>query len=185
MSYQLLKFFLPSDEELENVRVSYSKGELLSGEIKKLAIETVQPIVAEHQEQRKLVTDAVLDSFMELRPLDFWLDAWNKITAEHVLSVLLFIFPLRLSKPNMYSARSIHTSADNRIRFRIFETKKKNTIQMCEAGNKRMDYYVRLYWNVYGIFSKCPIFDQITLYWSVCQCRYVVWEAADTTMLYH
>lgn len=71
VSYQLLKFFLEDDAELERIRVSYSKGELLSGEIKKVAIETLQPIVAQHQEQRKLVTDEVLDQFMALRELKF------------------------------------------------------------------------------------------------------------------
>lgn len=71
VSYQLLKFFLPDDAELERIRVSYSKGELLSGEIKKIAIETLQPIVAKHQVDRKLVTDEVLDQFMALRALKF------------------------------------------------------------------------------------------------------------------
>lgn len=71
VSYQLLKFFLPDDNELERIRMSYSKGELLSGEIKKIAIETLQPIVQEHQEQRKKVTDEVLDQFMALRQLKF------------------------------------------------------------------------------------------------------------------
>ncbi|XP_037029167.1 tryptophan--tRNA ligase, cytoplasmic [Bradysia coprophila] len=71
VSYQLLRFFLPDDDQLENVRLSYSKGEMLSGEIKKLAIETLQPIVAEHQEKRKLVTDEILDQFMAIRKLNF------------------------------------------------------------------------------------------------------------------
>lgn len=71
VSYQLLKFFLPDDAELERIRVSYTKGELLSGEIKKIAIETLQPIVAKHQLERKLVTDEVLDQFMALRALKY------------------------------------------------------------------------------------------------------------------
>lgn len=71
VSFQLLRFFLPDDVELENVRVAYSKGEMLSGEIKKLASDTLTPIVAEHQEQRKLVTDDILDQFMAIRKLNF------------------------------------------------------------------------------------------------------------------
>lgn len=71
VSFQLLRFFLPDDEQLENVRVAYSKGEMLSGEIKKLAIETLQPICVDHQEQRKLVTEEVLDQFMAIRKLNF------------------------------------------------------------------------------------------------------------------
>lgn len=71
VSFQLLRFFLPDDEELERIRVAYTKGELLSGEMKAKAIETLQPIVAEHQTQRKLVTDDVLEQFMAIRPLKF------------------------------------------------------------------------------------------------------------------
>jgi tryptophanyl-tRNA synthetase len=56
---------------LEKVRVAYTKGELLSGEIKKLAIETLQPIVAEHQLKRKEVTEDILNQFMTPRKLNF------------------------------------------------------------------------------------------------------------------
>lgn len=71
VSYQLLKFFLEDDAELERIRVAYTKGELLSGEIKKIAIDILQPIVAAHQERRKLVTEEILDEFMALRKLNF------------------------------------------------------------------------------------------------------------------
>ncbi|XP_055902075.1 tryptophan--tRNA ligase, cytoplasmic [Eupeodes corollae] len=71
VAYQLLKFFLEDDAKLEEVRVAYSKGELLTGEIKKLAIETITPIVEAHQAKRKEVTDEVLDKFMEIRQLKF------------------------------------------------------------------------------------------------------------------
>jgi len=67
LSYHLLKFFLANDDELERIRVAYGKGEILSGEIKKLAIETLQPIVAEHQQKRKAVTEAIIDSFLAER----------------------------------------------------------------------------------------------------------------------
>lgn len=67
--YHLLKFFLSDDAELEKVRASYRSGELLSGEIKKLAIECLQPIVSEHQEKRKLVTDEIVEKFMKPRKL--------------------------------------------------------------------------------------------------------------------
>ncbi|XP_073815027.1 tryptophan--tRNA ligase, cytoplasmic-like isoform X2 [Musca autumnalis] len=71
VAYQLLKFFLEDDTKLEEIRLAYSKGELLTGEIKKIAIETVTPIVEQHQAARKLVTDEVLQKFMEVRPLKF------------------------------------------------------------------------------------------------------------------
>lgn len=75
VSYQLLRFFLEDDEELEKIRVSYSKGELLSGEIKKIAIETLQPIVANHQAKRKEVTDEILEQFMTPRKLNYDISA--------------------------------------------------------------------------------------------------------------
>lgn len=64
-----MRFFLPDDNELERIRIAYQKGELLSGEIKKIAIETLQPIVADIQEKRKLVTDEMLNQFMAMREL--------------------------------------------------------------------------------------------------------------------
>lgn len=70
VSFQLLGFFLPDDDESDRIRVAYTKGELLSGELKAKAVEVLQPIVAEHQSNRKLVTDEVLDQFMAVRPLE-------------------------------------------------------------------------------------------------------------------
>ncbi|XP_062536458.1 tryptophan--tRNA ligase, cytoplasmic [Armigeres subalbatus] len=78
VSFQLLRFFLHDDAELERIRVAYSSGELLSGEIKKIAIETLQPIVAEHQAKRKEVTDEVLEQFMSLRLLNYQIGSQKK-----------------------------------------------------------------------------------------------------------
>ena len=44
---------------------------MLTGEIKKILIETLQPIVAEHAERRKKITDQDVKDFMTLRPLKF------------------------------------------------------------------------------------------------------------------
>ncbi|XP_058814154.1 tryptophan--tRNA ligase, cytoplasmic [Topomyia yanbarensis] len=71
VSYQLLRFFLYDDEKLESIRIAYNKGELLSGEIKKIAIETLQPIVANHQAKRKEVTEDILDQYMTPRKLNY------------------------------------------------------------------------------------------------------------------
>ncbi|XP_068156888.1 tryptophan--tRNA ligase, cytoplasmic [Drosophila tropicalis] len=71
VAYQLLRFFLEDDAKLEEVRIAYTKGEMLTGEIKKLAVETLTPIVEQHQAARKLVTDEVLDKYYEIRPLKF------------------------------------------------------------------------------------------------------------------
>lgn len=49
----------------------YSSGKMLSGEIKKELISVIQPLVAEHQERRKLVSDEVVKKFMTPRKLEF------------------------------------------------------------------------------------------------------------------
>lgn len=49
----------------------YSSGKMLSGEIKKELISVLQPLVAEHQERRKHVTDEVVREFMTPRKLEF------------------------------------------------------------------------------------------------------------------
>jgi len=71
VAYQYLKYFLEDDEQLEQIKQDYSSGKMLTGEIKKLLIETLQPIIAEHAERRKKVTDQDVKDFMALRPLKF------------------------------------------------------------------------------------------------------------------
>ncbi|EFX05801.1 tryptophanyl-tRNA synthetase [Grosmannia clavigera kw1407] len=69
VAYIYLTYFEEDDEKLAKVYEDYKKGELLTGELKKLAIETLQKYVEEFQEQRKLVTDEVLKSYMTPRKL--------------------------------------------------------------------------------------------------------------------
>ncbi|XP_058982693.1 tryptophan--tRNA ligase, cytoplasmic [Musca domestica] len=71
VAFQLLYFFLDDDEKLKRIHADYSKGYMLTGEIKKIAIETVTPIVECHQAVRKQISDEVLKSYMEIRPLKF------------------------------------------------------------------------------------------------------------------
>lgn len=71
ISYQYLRFFMEDDERLEQIRKDYTSGELLTGELKKILIETLTPIISEHQERRKNVTDEVLRQFMTPRKLNF------------------------------------------------------------------------------------------------------------------
>jgi len=68
--YQYLTFFLEDDARLEEIREEYSTGKMLTGEIKKLLIEVLQPIVAGHIERRKQVTDETVKQFMTPRPLN-------------------------------------------------------------------------------------------------------------------
>jgi tryptophanyl-tRNA synthetase len=44
--FQYLTFFLEDDDKLEEVRQKYSKGELLTGEVKAILIECLQKFVA-------------------------------------------------------------------------------------------------------------------------------------------
>eukprot|EP01116_Phalansterium_solitarium_P006320 TRINITY_DN18624_c0_g1_i1.p1 TRINITY_DN18624_c0_g1~~TRINITY_DN18624_c0_g1_i1.p1 ORF type:complete len:413 (-),score=150.89 TRINITY_DN18624_c0_g1_i1:199-1437(-) len=69
--FQYLTFFLEDDEKLEDIRVKYGKGELLTGEVKKILIEVMQGMVVRHQEARAAVTDDVIDAFMAVRKLHF------------------------------------------------------------------------------------------------------------------
>ncbi|KAG5684741.1 hypothetical protein PVAND_013955 [Polypedilum vanderplanki] len=68
--YKLLTFFLSDDNELERVKNAFSSGQMSSAEIRKIAIDCLQPIVREHQEKRKLVTDEVVEQYMTVRKLN-------------------------------------------------------------------------------------------------------------------
>lgn len=71
VSFMYLTFFLEDDEQLEKIRQDYTSGALLTGELKKILIETLQPMIAQHQERRKQVTDEMVQQFMTPRPLNF------------------------------------------------------------------------------------------------------------------
>ncbi|KAG7252257.1 LOW QUALITY PROTEIN: hypothetical protein CRUP_006347, partial [Coryphaenoides rupestris] len=53
VSFMYLTFFMEDDEQLEKIRQDYTSGALLTGELKKLLIETLQPMITAHQENRK------------------------------------------------------------------------------------------------------------------------------------
>jgi len=67
--YQYLTFFLEDDKKLEEIREKYSKGELLTGEVKKVLIDLMTELVKRHQDARKAVTDDIVDAFMAVRKL--------------------------------------------------------------------------------------------------------------------
>ena len=71
ISYQYLRFYMADSERLEEIRRSYSSGQMLSGELKKELIGVLQRIVAEHQRRRAELTDELVAEFMTHRPLDF------------------------------------------------------------------------------------------------------------------
>lgn len=68
--YQYLTFFLDDDQKLEQIKQDYSSGQMLTGEIKKELIDVLQPLIAEHIERRKLVTDETVKQFMTPRKLN-------------------------------------------------------------------------------------------------------------------
>lgn len=49
------------------IKKDYTSGQLLTGELKKILIDTLQPLVAAHQERRSKVTDEVVKEFMSVR----------------------------------------------------------------------------------------------------------------------
>ncbi|XP_077995089.1 tryptophan--tRNA ligase, cytoplasmic-like [Glandiceps talaboti] len=71
IAYQYLKFFLEDDDRLQQLNQDYSSGKLLTGELKKVLIEILQPMVRQHKERRAAVTDEVLKEFMTPRKLAF------------------------------------------------------------------------------------------------------------------
>jgi tryptophanyl-tRNA synthetase len=71
VSYQYLTFFLEDDEELENIRVAYTSGKMLTGELKARCIQELQTYVKEFQERRANVTDDVVRDFMSLKKLSW------------------------------------------------------------------------------------------------------------------
>jgi tryptophanyl-tRNA synthetase len=69
--YQYLTFFLSDDKRLAEIQEAYTKGEILTGEIKKELIDVLQKLVGAHQEKRKQVTDEIVKKFMTPRKLIF------------------------------------------------------------------------------------------------------------------
>jgi len=67
--YQWLTFFLEDDERLQQIAEDYSSGRMMTGEIKAIAIECVQEVVAHHQQERAKVSDEVVRHYMAIRPL--------------------------------------------------------------------------------------------------------------------
>jgi len=81
-------FFLEDDAKLEEVRAKYSKGEMLTGEVKELLISCLQKFVAEFQERRKKVTNETVKQFMAVRKINPFPKHWEagkKFVAENAV----------------------------------------------------------------------------------------------------
>lgn len=71
MAYIYLTYFEDDDEKLQKIYDDYKSGTLLTGELKKMAIEALQSVVESFQDRRKAVTDEVLRSYMKPRKLQW------------------------------------------------------------------------------------------------------------------
>jgi tryptophanyl-tRNA synthetase len=71
VSYIYLTYFEEDDAKLERIAKEYRSGELLTGDLKKQAIDLLQDYVAKFQERRAKVTDEVLESYMKPRKLQW------------------------------------------------------------------------------------------------------------------
>jgi tryptophanyl-tRNA synthetase len=69
VAFQYLRFFLEDDEELEKIRVSDEKGEMLTGELKAICIKLLQEYGAGFQARSAEVDDETVNLFMGRRPL--------------------------------------------------------------------------------------------------------------------
>lgn len=68
--YQWLRFFLNNDKELEKIGTAYSKGEILSSDVKTILIDIITEIVTRHQTARRRISDEDVRWFMSVRKMD-------------------------------------------------------------------------------------------------------------------
>ncbi|TVY64294.1 Cytoplasmic tryptophan--tRNA ligase [Lachnellula suecica] len=78
VAYQYLTFFLEDDEELEQIRVAYTTGKMLTGELKAKCIAELQTYVKGFQERRGKVSDEIVADFFALKKLQ-WVGNPNPI----------------------------------------------------------------------------------------------------------
>jgi tryptophanyl-tRNA synthetase len=64
--YHYLLYFLDSDAELQQIAREYQAGRMMTSEVKKRAIEVIWGVLKEHQEARLLITEEIVDLFMNL-----------------------------------------------------------------------------------------------------------------------
>jgi tryptophanyl-tRNA synthetase len=80
--YQYLEFFLEDDELLAEIKEKYSKGEMLTGEVKQVLINTLNEFLKEFQERRAKITDEDVERFMAIRKINPYPKAWKEIIEE-------------------------------------------------------------------------------------------------------
>lgn len=70
ISYKYLTFFLEDDERLEQIKKEYESGEMLTGELKREAINVITPYIQAYQKRRSQVTDEVMQEFFKIRKIN-------------------------------------------------------------------------------------------------------------------
>lgn len=71
VSYIYLTYFEEDDDKLTEAYKNYKEGTLLTGELKKMAVDLLQEYVQQFQTRRAAVTDEVLEGFMRARKLEW------------------------------------------------------------------------------------------------------------------
>lgn len=65
VSYQYLSYFLEDDDELQRIHNAYESGEMLTGELKKIAIKEISAYITKFQQRRAKISDEELRIFMD------------------------------------------------------------------------------------------------------------------------
>lgn len=107
--YQYLTFFMEDDVRLEEIRVKYSKGEMLTGEVKQELIKIMQAFVTELQNARKKVTDKDVDFFMSIRKIEKMPTKWLAASGSSAVENGVTLFTDKVG--NMQTA-SVQMAAD-------------------------------------------------------------------------
>lgn len=107
--FQYLTFFLDDDVQLEDIRVRYGSGELLSGEVKALLIKVMQEFTGSLQAARNKVTDRDVDYFMSVRKIEKMPMKWLAQGANSAPEAGITLFSDRAG--NMQTA-AVQISAD-------------------------------------------------------------------------
>ena len=71
VSYQYLTFFMEDDKKLEDIKMKYGSGKMLTGELKQELIKVLQNLVGAHRKRREEVTDEIVNEYMRSRKLKF------------------------------------------------------------------------------------------------------------------
>ncbi|XP_046571084.1 tryptophan--tRNA ligase, cytoplasmic-like [Haliotis rubra] len=71
VSYQYLRFFLHDDVKLKDIEERYTRGQMMTGELKQELIKVLQALVSGHQEWRAQISDATVDYYMTPRKLKY------------------------------------------------------------------------------------------------------------------